>query len=57
MVKHPHGVHTFFSRESALLPIDPPEINTFIFEWVMDLLKVGFEECSISRVEEDGLGN
>jgi hypothetical protein len=56
MVQHPHGIDTLGSGESALLPINPPEITAFILERMMNLLKVDFEELSVGRVKEDRLG-
>lgn len=37
MVQYPQWVNTLHLRVRTLLPIKPPEIDSLIFEWVMEL--------------------
>jgi hypothetical protein len=38
MVQYPQWVHTLDLGVRPLLPVKPPEIDSLIFEWVMELL-------------------
>ncbi len=51
MVQPPKRVKTRQSGFYALLPIDPPEINTHRFVWVVQDFKVGFRKISVSNLE------
>ena len=37
------------------MPVDPPKVNTLIFERMVDFGEISLEEFSISRVEQDRL--
>jgi hypothetical protein len=39
----------------SLLPVKPPEIDSFIFERMMELFKVFTEELLVCAFEGDGL--
>jgi len=57
MVQHPHGINTLSSGKVTLLPIDPPKVNSLVFERMVNLGEVCFEEFSISGIKQDGLGS
>jgi len=39
----------------TLLPVHPPEIDPFIFKWVMDRFEIGFEEFPVGGIKRDWL--
>ena len=55
MVQYPKRVHTFDFGMRTLLPIKPPEIDTFIFEWVMEEFQVFIKEFLVGTFEWDWL--
>lgn len=56
VVQDPQRVDTLDFRVRALLPIQPPEVNSLIFERVMQCLEVFLEELLVGTLERDRLG-
>ena len=50
MVEHPQRVESRLTGHTALLPVEPPEVNTFGFHTMMHV-EVGAYEIRISQVE------
>lgn len=57
MVQHPERVDGFDLGMRALLPVEPPKVDAFIFERVVQFLKVLGEEGFVSAFEWDRLGD
>lgn len=55
MVQYPKRVHALDFGMRTLLPIKPPEIDTFIFEWVMEEFQVFIKEFLVGTFEWDWL--
>lgn len=55
VIEDPKWVYTWNFGYIALLPIEPPEVDAFIFEWMMDSFEVSLDECLVGAVEFDGL--
>jgi hypothetical protein len=55
VVQHPQRVDAGDFRVRTLLPVDPPEIDAFVFERVGEGVKVRGEEGAVGAVECDGL--
>ena len=55
MVQHPQGIQTGDLRSVSLLPVDPPEINSCFFVWVMQIRKIRVQELLIRYVKVNEL--
>lgn len=57
VVENPQGIYTGYARVCALLPIDPPEVDTFVLKWVMQGTHVRREELARGTIEVDRLSS
>lgn len=55
MVQHPKWVHSFDLRVWSLLPVQPPEVNTLVFQGVVQLLEVLGKEGLVRAFKWDRL--
>lgn len=51
VVQYPKRIDTLHSGVLSLLPINPPEIYAFVFEWAMQDIEKRFQEPTISDIE------
>jgi hypothetical protein len=51
VVQHPQWVNTLDFRVGTLLPIQPPEITSFVFQWVVQLFEVFGKELLVGTFE------
>lgn len=56
VVEHPERVDAGHFGIRALLPVEPPEIDAFIFERVVQFLEVFRKELLVGAFERDWLG-
>ena len=54
VVQHPQRIQTGDLRDIALLPVNPPEINAFIFFWMKYTFEICFQEFAACDVKIDG---
>ena len=51
MIQHPQRIQSRYFRQSSLLPVQPPEIHSLFFIWMMFLaVAAGFNRAESSRV-------
>jgi hypothetical protein len=55
MVQHPERVYRLDFGMRTLLPVDPPKVDAFIFEGMVQLFEIGLEELLVGAFEWDGL--
>ena len=54
VVQHPQWIQTRDLRDIALLPVDPPEINAFVFLWKKHTFEICFQEFAACDVKING---
>ena len=55
MVETPQRVEAGLAGGTALLPVEPPEVNALILHRMVELVEVGFHELRVGEVELHGL--
>ena len=55
MVEHPQRIQAFHLRNTALLPVKPPEIHPFFFIGMVRIFKIGGKECRIRNFKRHRL--
>ena len=53
VVQHPERIQSFHLRSDTLLPVNPPEINAFLFSRVMQISKICLHELLIRHIKLD----
>ena len=54
VVQHPQRIQPGNLGDIALLPVDPPEINAFVFLWMKYTFEICFQEFAACDVKIDG---
>jgi hypothetical protein len=55
MIQNPERIDSWRFTNLTLLPIHPPEINPFVFKWMMNCFEICVQEFPISRVKDNRL--
>ena len=55
MIKHPERIDSGCFRISSLLPIQPPKVDTFAFQCMMEHIEISVHKLLISRIKGDHL--
>jgi len=55
MIQYPKRIDSRGFTNLTLLPVHPPEINTFIFKGMMDCFEICVQEFPVGRIKCDWL--
>ena len=55
VIEHPQGIQSRDVGVTALLPVEPPEVDTLVLQGMVGVLQVGGREVLVADVEGDGL--
>ncbi len=54
VIQHPQGIHSLQPGYAALLPVDPPEINSLLLKGMMQILKISLHKLLVRHVKDNG---